>query len=84
MNKGALWNWIQKTSNVKIEHPVHFSRQQSRVQRIQRLVLASSWPEPVREAEKIRFVNGVHTSTAHAGRSCLPAPSLQAVFAASG
>ncbi len=59
MNKGALWNWIQKTSNVKIEHPVHSSRQQSRVQRIQRLVLASSWPEPARKPEKIRFVNGV-------------------------
>ena len=50
---------IEKTFNVKIEHPVHFSRQQSRVQCIQRLMLASPWAEPVREAEKIRFVNGV-------------------------
>src|SRR6516164_4748353 len=32
---------IEKTFNVKIEHPVHFSRQQSRVERIQRLMLAS-------------------------------------------
>src|SRR5258706_2544411 len=50
---------IEKTFDVKIEHPVHFSRQQSRVERIQRLMLASPWPEPVRKAEKIRFVNGV-------------------------
>src|SRR5437773_6523188 len=59
MNKGALWNTIQKTFDVKIEHPVHFFRQQSRVQCIQRLMLASPWPEPVRKAEKIRFVYGV-------------------------
>ena len=50
---------IEKTFNVKIEHPVHFSCQQSRVQCIQRLMLASPWAEPVREAEKIRFVDGV-------------------------
>src|SRR6266481_3386897 len=50
---------IEKTFDVKIEHPVHFSRQQSRVERIQRLMLASPWPEPVRKAEKIRFVYGV-------------------------
>src|SRR5215469_2540066 len=50
---------IEKAFNVKIEHPVHFSRQQSRVQSIQRLMLASPWAEPVREAEKVRFVNGV-------------------------
>src|SRR6266478_3398050 len=47
---------IEKTFDVKIEHPVHFSRQQSRVERIQRLMLASPWPEPVRKAEKIRLV----------------------------
>src|SRR6266550_2928554 len=45
---------IEKTFNVKIEHPVHFSRQQSRVQRIQRLMLASPGSEPVRKTEKIR------------------------------
>src|SRR5467141_2161004 len=50
---------IEKSFDVQIEHPVHFSRQQSRVQRIQRLMLAAPWSEPVREAEKIRFVYGV-------------------------
>src|SRR5436190_3064004 len=67
MNKGALWNTIQKGFDVQIEHPVHFSRQQSRVQRVQRLVLASSWSEPVREAEKVRFIDGVQ----HLDRSAL-------------
>src|SRR2546430_2842328 len=59
MNKGALWNTIQKAFDVKIEHPVHLPRQQSRVERIQRLMLASPRSEPVRKAEKIRFVDGV-------------------------
>src|SRR5436305_10050818 len=59
MNKGALWNTIQKAFDVKIEHPVHLPRQQSRVERIQRLMLASPRSEPVRKTEKIRFVDGV-------------------------
>src|SRR5919108_2342840 len=50
---------VEKAANVKVEHPVHFSRQQSRVERIQRLMLASPWSEPVREAKKVRFVDGV-------------------------
>src|SRR5437667_9761554 len=59
MNKGALWNTIQKSPNVKVEYPVHFSRQQSRVERVQRLMLTAPRSEPVREAEEIRFVYGV-------------------------
>src|SRR6266481_5103053 len=58
---------IEKTFDVKIEHPVHLSRQQSRVERIQRLMLASPRSEPVRKAEKIRFVDGVQ----HLDRSSL-------------
>src|SRR5437588_10727541 len=50
---------IEKAFDVKIEHPVHLSRQQSRVERIQRLMLASLRSEPVRKAEKIRLVDGV-------------------------
>src|SRR5713226_2443260 len=50
---------IEKAFDVQVEHPVHFFRQQSRVQRIQRLMLASPWSEPVRKAEKIRFVDSV-------------------------
>src|SRR6266404_77063 len=50
---------IEKAFDIQIEHPVHFPRQQSRVQRIQRSVLAASWPEPVRKTEKVRFVDSV-------------------------
>src|SRR5882757_5063032 len=50
---------IEKAANVNIEHPVHLSRQQSRIERVQRLVLAAPGPEPIRESEKIRFVDSV-------------------------
>src|SRR5216683_2451338 len=50
---------IEKAFDVQIKHPVHFSRQQSRVQRVQRLMLAAPWPEPVRESKKVGFVDSV-------------------------
>src|SRR5882762_2975036 len=50
---------IEKVVNIQVEHPVHFSRQQSRIERVQRLMLASPRPEPVRKSEKIRFVDRV-------------------------
>src|SRR5437763_13707982 len=50
---------VEKAANVKVEHPVHLSRQQTRVERVQRLMLASPRSEPVRKTEKIRFVDGV-------------------------
>src|SRR5882724_11241062 len=59
LHKPFVRNPIEKAFDVQIEHPVHFSRQQSRVQRIQRLMLASPWSEPVRKTEKVRFVDSV-------------------------
>src|SRR5215831_11609945 len=59
MNKGALYRWIQKAFNVKIEHPIDILRQQSRVERIQRLMLVASRSEPVGEVEEVGFVNGI-------------------------
>src|SRR5467141_1528606 len=50
---------VEKAFDVQIKHPVHFSRQQSCIERVQRLMLASPWPEPVRKSKKIRFVDGV-------------------------
>src|SRR2546429_1825446 len=50
---------LEKGFDVQIEHPVHLSRQQSRIERVQRLMLASPWPEPIRESEKIRFIDSV-------------------------
>src|SRR6202023_3718509 len=50
---------IEKAANVQIEHPVHLLRQQSGVERVQRVMLASPRSETVRKTEEIRFVDGV-------------------------
>src|SRR6267378_3980134 len=55
----ALGNPIEKALDVQIKHPVHFSRQQSGVQCIQRLMLAAPWSESVRKTEKIGFIDGI-------------------------
>src|SRR5213594_1994068 len=54
-----MGNPIEKVADIQIEHPVHFPRQQSRIERIQRIMLASPWTEPVGEPEKVRFVDGI-------------------------
>src|SRR6266436_3136830 len=59
LHKPFVRKAIEKGFDVQIEHPVHFSRQQSRIERIQRLMLAAPGSEPIREAQKIRFINGV-------------------------
>ena len=59
LHQPFVGNAIEKAFDVQVQHPVHFSRQQSGVQRVQRLMLAASWPEPVRESEEIRFLDGV-------------------------
>src|SRR5215471_12071507 len=50
---------LQKSTDVEVEHPVHLFRQQSDIERIQRVVLAASGPEPVRKSEEVGFVDGV-------------------------
>src|SRR6266404_3603904 len=59
LHKPFVREAIEKAFDVQVEHPVHFSRQQSRVQSIQRLMLAAPWSEPIRKSKKIRFVDGV-------------------------
>src|ERR1700746_2021069 len=59
LHQPFVGNAIEKAFAVQVEHPVHFSRQQPRVQSIQRLMLASPWSKPIREAEEIRFVDSV-------------------------
>src|SRR5690606_20243767 len=44
---------------VQVEHPAHLLRQETDVESIQRIVLAASRPEPIREAEEVRFIDGV-------------------------
>src|SRR5208282_5877474 len=50
---------IEKAAHVQVQHPVHTSLMKSTEQGIQRFMLAATWPEPIREAEKVGFVDGV-------------------------
>src|SRR5712691_5562310 len=50
---------IEKVANIQIEHPVHLSRQQSRIERVQRLMLVSPGPEPIRKTQEVGFVDGI-------------------------
>src|SRR5882762_5243861 len=59
LHKPFVGKSIEKAFDVQIEHPVHFLRQQSRIQRVQRLMLAAPWPEPVRKIEKVSFVDSI-------------------------
>lgn len=59
LHEPAVVERVEESTDVDIEHPVHLLRQQPRVERVQRVVLAASRPEPVREAEEVRFVDGV-------------------------
>ena len=47
---------IEKAAHVQIQHPIHSSLMKSAEQGVQRSMLAASWPEPIREAEKVAFV----------------------------
>jgi hypothetical protein len=57
---------IENVFDLQIEHAIHFSRQQSGVERIQRLMLTSPGSEPVRKSEKVRFVDRVQHPDRHA------------------
>src|SRR5713101_1447252 len=59
LHKPFVGKPIEKGLDVQIEHPVHFPRQQSRVQCVQRLMLAAARSEPVRKSKKVRFVDRV-------------------------
>jgi len=57
MNKGALWNTIQKPSDVGVKNVVHLLPQKRIRQRVQRLMLAASGPKTIREAEKVFLID---------------------------
>ena len=77
---------IEKTFDVKIEHPVHFSRQQSRVERIQRLLLASPWSEPGRvrwwRGSGLRMMPTFHHLPYHSVRRVFPSTAGRLAFQA--
>src|SRR5579875_874638 len=64
LHQPLVGNPTEEAFDVHIEHPVHPSRQQSPVERIQRMMRAAPRPEPVREAEKVGFVDGAQHPTA--------------------
>ena len=51
---------VEKPPDVGIEHPVHLPRQQSRIERVQRVVRLAPRPEPVREAQEVSLPDRVH------------------------
>jgi hypothetical protein len=48
-HKAFVGEPIEEGLDIQTQQPVYFLRQQSRVQRIQRLMLTSPWSEPIRE-----------------------------------
>ena len=50
---------IKEAAHVQIQHPVHTSLMESTEQGVQRFMLVALWPEPIREAEEVGFVNRV-------------------------
>jgi len=50
---------VEKAAHIQIQHPVHTSLMKSAEQGVQRFMLVASWPEPIREAEEVGFVDGV-------------------------
>ncbi len=50
---------VEKPGNVDIQHPVHLPRQQARIERVQRMMLATPRAEPVRKPEEINFVDSI-------------------------
>ena len=59
LDEPSVVDGVEERTDVHIEHPVHLLRQQSDVERIQRVMLAASGSEAVREAEEVRLVDGV-------------------------
>jgi len=73
LHKPFVRKAIEKGFDVQIEHPVHLPRQQSRVERIQRLMLAAPGSEPLRKSKKIRFIDSIQ----HLDRRTLDDPVFQ-------
>src|SRR6476659_8786917 len=48
---------IEEAPNVTVQNPVHLLPRDPDEQRIQRLLLTASWPEPIRVAPKILLIN---------------------------
>src|ERR1051325_3106181 len=59
LNQPFMVQLIEERADVAIQHPVHFPRQQSEVQSIQRLMLALARSVAIRETEKVTLVDSI-------------------------
>src|ERR1035438_6627964 len=50
-------NCSEKVTNVGVKHPVHLFPHESNPQRIQRMMRAAPWSEPIREPLEVLFIN---------------------------
>ncbi len=50
---------VEEPTDVCIEHPVHLPPAEPDEERVQRIVLATSRPEPIGEAQEVVLVDGV-------------------------
>ena len=48
---------VKEPANVRIQHPVHPSPMEAHTQRVQRLMRATTRPEPVRKAQEVHLIN---------------------------
>jgi hypothetical protein len=58
-NQPSVVQRIEEATDIGIQHPVHLLRVDATRERIQRVLRAATRPESVREAEEVRFVDGV-------------------------
>src|SRR5216683_2133199 len=49
----------EKIADIRIEHPVHLLHPDPGRQRIQRIMRAAPWPEPIGEAQEVRLIDGI-------------------------
>ena len=57
---------IKERRDIRIQYPVHLLALQRDRQRIQRIMLAASRPKPVRESQKVLFIDRIQN-----GNDCL-------------
>jgi|KBSSwiStaDraftv2_1062776.scaffolds.fasta_scaffold91158_1 hypothetical protein len=55
----TLTNFVEKGSNVRVKNEVHLLAGDPDAQRIQRIVLSTTWSEPVAEPEEVLLVDAV-------------------------
>ena len=54
-----VFDVVEKSPNVAVQHPVDSPPPKSDMQRVQRLMLVAPWPEPIGESLELLLVNQV-------------------------